>query len=122
MNKKALTCGILIGGVVGAAAALLSAPLSGKELRNQVKNSKGEWIKIANDLKENAIEIKDSVSKLSQEGKTIFQELAGDVKTAVQEWQQEIQPNKEAMQEEMEEIQNTIARLEQKLKEDKATV
>lgn len=40
MNGKALVTGILVGGVVGAATALLTAPSSGKELRTQVKESK----------------------------------------------------------------------------------
>ncbi|MBS4204179.1 YtxH domain-containing protein [Lederbergia citrea] len=122
MNKKALAYGILIGGVVGAATALLTAPLSGKELRNQVKDAKGEWIRIAQDIKEDAMEIKDSVTKLSIEGKEIIKELASDVKLAVEEWQRDIEPNKDAMREEMREIQHTIAQLEQKLQEEKTTV
>ncbi|MBW8349640.1 YtxH domain-containing protein [Bacillus sp. IITD106] len=122
MNTKALAYGVLIGGVVGAAAALLTAPSSGKELRNQLKESKGEWIRIAQDLKEDAIDIKNSVAKVSKEGKEIIKELAGDVKMAVEEWQKEIEPNISAMQEEMREIQNTISQLEQKLQENKSTV
>ncbi|MCR2821074.1 YtxH domain-containing protein [Lederbergia panacisoli] len=122
MNTKALAYGILVGGVVGAATALLTAPSSGKELRSQLKESKGEWIRIAQDLKEDAMDIKNSVAKVSKEGKEIIKELAGDVKMAVEEWQRDIEPNIEAMQEEMREIQNTIAQLEQKLQEEKSSV
>jgi len=122
LNSKALAYGILVGGVVGAATALLTAPSSGKELRNQLKESKSEWIRIAQDLKEDAMDIKNSVAKVSKEGKEIIKELAGDVKMAVEEWQRDIEPNIEAMQEEMKDIQNTIAQLEQKLQEEKSTV
>ncbi|MCJ8005905.1 YtxH domain-containing protein [Lederbergia wuyishanensis] len=122
MNTKALAYGILVGGVVGAATALLTAPSSGKEFRNQLKESKGEWVRIAQDLKEDAVDIKNSVAKVSKEGKEIIKELAGDVKMAVEEWQREIEPNISAMQKEMREIQDTIAQLEQKLQEEKSTV
>lgn len=119
MNKKALAYGILIGGVTGAVTALLTAPLSGRELRSQVKETKGEWIRIAHDLKEDAMEVKDSVARLSKEGKVIIQELASDVKIAVQEWQKDIEPNKDLLQDEMNEIRETIAQLELKLQETK---
>lgn len=122
MNKKMLTYGLLVGGAVGAAAALLYAPLSGKELRKQMRESKDEWIKIANEFKENATELKESVTKLSQDGKEIIKELATDVKIAVEEWQHEIEPTKEAMQTEIKNIQNTIAELESKLQEGKEAI
>ncbi|MFK4998216.1 YtxH domain-containing protein [Bacillus sp. N9] len=40
MNTKAFALGVFIGSAVGAAAALLTAPSSGKELRGQIKDSK----------------------------------------------------------------------------------
>lgn len=120
MNGKALTYGLIIGGAVGFATALLAAPLSGKELRSQMKESKENWVRIAQDLKEDANDIKDSVSKLSKEGREIIKELASDVKMAVDEWQHDIEPNRVALQEEMQEIQKTIAQLERKLQENKA--
>ncbi len=87
MNGKALITGILVGGVVGAATALLTAPSSGKELRTQVKESKNDWVKMATELKEDVMDIKDSVTKVSKEGKEVIKELAADVKVAVEEWQ-----------------------------------
>ncbi|GIN93180.1 hypothetical protein J6TS1_43370 [Siminovitchia terrae] len=122
MNKKMLTYGLFVGGAVGAAAALLYAPLSGKELRKQMRESKDEWIKIASEFKENATELKESVTKLSHDGKEIIKELATDVKMAVEEWQHEIEPTKEAMQTEIKNIQKTIAELENKLEEGKGVI
>ncbi len=122
MNKKMLTYGLLVGGAVGAAAALLYAPLSGKELRKQMRESKDEWIKIASEFKENATDLKESVTKLSLDGKEIIKELATDVKMAVEEWQHEIEPTKEAMQTEIKNIQKTIAELENKLEEGKGVI
>lgn len=119
MNKKMLTYGLVVGGVVGAATALLSAPLSGKDLRKQVKEAKNEWIRIANEFKVNAAEMKDSVTKLSKEGTAIIKELATDVKSVVEEWQQDIEPTKESMQQEIKNIQQTIADLEKKLQKGK---
>lgn len=122
MNKKLLTYGFIIGGAVGAATALLSAPLSGKELRSQVKETRDDWLRIANEFKENAAELKESVSSLTKDGKEIIQDLATDMKTAVAEWQQDIEPTKEAMQNEIKNIQQTISELEGKLQEGKEKI
>ncbi|MFD0673997.1 YtxH domain-containing protein [Cohnella sp. GCM10027633] len=40
-NNKGTMKGVLIGGIVGAAAALLLAPKSGKELRGDIKDKYG---------------------------------------------------------------------------------
>lgn len=116
MNKKGFILGVLVGGVAGACAALLTTPVSGENLRGQIKDSTNDWMKMANDIKGDAIELKESVSNLTKEGKEIFTELATDVKVAVQEWQQDISSNRENLQKEMQEIQDTIAKLEQQFK------
>ncbi|MDQ0174787.1 YtxH domain-containing protein [Bacillus chungangensis] len=115
MNKKSFSLGILIGGALGAAAALLYSPSSGKELRLQIKETTNEWTKIMIDLKNNANDLKDSVSKLTKEGKDIIKEISHDVKTAVNDWQKQTEPNKERLQEEVIKIQKTLEELEQKL-------
>lgn len=115
MNKKSFSLGILIGGALGAAAALLYSPSSGKELRLQIKETTNEWTKIMNDLKNNANDLKDSVTKLTKEGKDIIKEISHDVKTAVNDWQKQTEPNKERLQEEVIKIQKTLEELEQKL-------
>jgi len=54
-NKSEFMLGLVIGGVVGAAAALLYAPKSGAETRDQLKQ-KGEELKDgAHDLVERAV-------------------------------------------------------------------
>lgn len=47
--------GAIIGGVVGAAAALLLAPKSGKELRNTLNNQAGSILEKSIQLRENAM-------------------------------------------------------------------
>lgn len=39
LNGKDFVIGVLIGGIIGAAAALLLAPKSGRELRNELTDS-----------------------------------------------------------------------------------
>jgi len=72
-NKSEFMLGLVIGGVVGAAAALLYAPKSGAETRDQLKQ-KGEELKDgAHDLVERAVHraeeigttVKDRTSSLA---------------------------------------------------------
>ncbi|MDQ0196968.1 YtxH domain-containing protein [Neobacillus ginsengisoli] len=74
-NKKAGTSnsfllGAIIGGMVGAAAALLFAPKSGKELRNSINNQTGPLVEKTIQLRENVVnksnEIVTKTSSLSQ--------------------------------------------------------
>lgn len=63
--------GALIGGMVGAATALLFAPKSGKELRNSLNNQTGSLKEKTIQLRENVLnkssEIVNKTSSLSQD-------------------------------------------------------
>ncbi len=44
MSKgRSLAAGLIVGGVIGGVAALLTAPTSGKNLRGQLKANCGKW-------------------------------------------------------------------------------
>ena len=63
--------GLLIGGLVGAAAALLLAPQPGEEIREE--------------LREKGIELKERVMELSEEARKKAEELQSESRTIVQE-------------------------------------
>ncbi len=120
LNKKAFSIGLFIGGTIGAVTSLLSAPSSGKKLREELKNSTNEWIEILSELKTNANELKDSLTNLSIEGKEIVRDLSSDIKTTVEQWRNNIEPNKRQLQSELREIQQTLEDLEQKFHNESA--
>lgn len=77
--SKGLAIGMIIGGAVGAAIALLLAPKSGKELRRDLAERGGEFYDRASDFaKEQSLKVGDYVN----EGKVRADEL---VRTARQQ-------------------------------------
>ncbi|WP_158598228.1 YtxH domain-containing protein [Falsibacillus albus] len=123
MNKKIFSYGLLFGTAIGAVSALLSAPSSGKELRTQLQESGDEWLNTLKEIKVNVQGLKDSVAKVSKEGKDTILQLTSDIKEIVQQWQLDSKPNKDQLKLEIAEIQQTIAELESEIhKSDKTTV
>lgn len=69
-SSNSFLLGAIIGGVVGAAAALLLAPKSGKEIRNTFSNQAGSLIDKTTSIRENVMtksnELVSKGSSLSQ--------------------------------------------------------
>ncbi|WP_064092671.1 YtxH domain-containing protein [Rossellomorea aquimaris] len=89
INSKDFMIGTLIGGFVGAAAALLLAPKSGKDLRNDLneqavvwKDKTGQWkdtaVEKSNELAAVAKEKSSAISKTVQEQSN---NVVGKIKT-----------------------------------------
>ncbi|GIN37979.1 YtxH domain-containing protein [Heyndrickxia oleronia] len=120
MNKKSLLFGLIVGGVAGSITALLSAPSSGKELRQQLTNSKDEWIATVKDMTKNANELKKSIHVLTTEGKEMAVQFITDVKSSISEWQNNIETNKENIYSEVQSLRDTIEQLESQIKKEKS--
>jgi gas vesicle protein len=69
----AFLSGFLIGGLIGAAAALLFAPQSGEETRAMIRDK--------------SIEIKEKVEQTAEDARAKAEELARDAKTKAEELQ-----------------------------------
>lgn len=76
-TAKGLLLGFLAGGLVGAAVALLYAPKSGRELRNDIRLKKDELL---DDTSEYLQIAKTKASDLINEGKRKSEELISDAK------------------------------------------
>lgn len=74
---KGILLGFVTGSVVGAALALLFAPKSGRELRNDIKLKKDEFL---DDTSEYLQIAKTKASDLINEGKRKSEELISDAK------------------------------------------
>ncbi|MRG87730.1 YtxH domain-containing protein [Salinibacillus xinjiangensis] len=96
INSKDFLLGTLIGGIVGASAALLLAPKSGKELRHdlnegahQVRERAGEWKDVAyekgTEWRQIAREKTDQISSNLSEKTKDFSERVKDTKDQIQD-------------------------------------
>ncbi|MFA7229315.1 MAG: YtxH domain-containing protein [Melioribacteraceae bacterium] len=77
---KGLLIGFLTGAAVGSIIALLFAPKSGKELREDIKNKSQDFIEDADEYISKA---KDKASQLINEGKKKSEKLVADTKEKV---------------------------------------
>ncbi|MEO8447023.1 MAG: YtxH domain-containing protein [bacterium] len=76
-NSNAFILGILTGGLLGAAAALLYAPQTGKQLRKDINYKKDELLNEASNVVDNAkkrasgiiAEAKESAMQIVEDGK-----------------------------------------------------
>jgi len=76
-TAKGLLLGFITGGIVGAALALLYAPKSGRELRNDIRMKKDELL---DDTSEYLQIAKTRATDLINEGKRKSEELISDAK------------------------------------------
>lgn len=77
---KGLLIGFLTGAAVGSIVALLFAPKSGKELREDIKNKSQDFMEDAEAYLSNA---KEKASQLINEGKKKSERLVADAKEKV---------------------------------------
>ncbi len=76
-KSKGLFIGFFAGGIIGAAIALLYAPKTGREMREQIRNKKDELI---DDTSEYLQVAKTKASDMINEGKRKSEELISDAK------------------------------------------
>jgi gas vesicle protein len=72
--------GLLIGGLIGAAAAMLFAPMSGKRLRKKIGQKKDDILDDVNQYVETG---KEKAEELFREGKEKVESLIEDAKKIV---------------------------------------
>jgi len=72
--------GVFIGGLIGSVAALLFAPISGKQLRRKIKDKTEEIVEDAEELYHTG---KEKAEELYNEGRKKAASIAQDVKKIV---------------------------------------
>ncbi|MDL0436785.1 YtxH domain-containing protein [Niallia sp. SS-2023] len=116
MSGKTFLSGFIIGGLAAAAATLFTTPVSGKEARKACVDNSKAFLKEFKDLKEDLIEIKDSIASASKEGKNVIGTFVEDIKESLEQWKTEIQPHQEQLKIELNQIEQTVTELENDLK------
>lgn len=115
MKAKNVLAGMIVGGVVAGIATLLAAPKSGYETRRTLLANKDEYLGSIKDIKDAAVELKNTVATASREGKDSIQTFITDVKTAIFEWKLQTEENMQGLQEDIKELEDSIKDLETEL-------
>lgn len=121
MKAKSLLLGFLVGGTTACIGTLLSAPASGKETRNYLKENKECLKKQLIEVKKQLIDLKNSVVVASKEGKETIASFSSDVKTCINNWKRDILPHQQELQKEIQAIETAIQELETNLSKNKPT-
>ncbi|MDX8045715.1 YtxH domain-containing protein [Gracilibacillus sp. S3-1-1] len=114
INAKSLVLGVLAGGIVGAAATLLTTPKAGKELRTDVKEKGDDAIRYINHLTSEGVDIKEQITKTSKEGAALIKDLSVDIKNSIESWKKTVEPHQKNIQKYLTQIEESLKELEEK--------
>src|SRR5699024_2670895 len=89
---KSLLLGFVVGGIISAGTALLSALKSGKELRMQVKNQGLEWRNKFEYINCDDHRVKDQIVEKSKEGLEMKVKLLKEMKESISELKSAVEP------------------------------
>lgn len=109
---KSLFLGLLIGGAAGTALALLSAPKSGQELKETISANSDKVKKALDSFKNESALLKNQVVQTTKESAIVLKDFSKDVKTSIDTWKKEIEPNKSNIIDELKSIEESIQKLE----------
>ncbi|PLR77979.1 hypothetical protein CU633_07685 [Bacillus sp. V3-13] len=121
MKAKSLLLGFLVGGVAAGITTLLTAPASGRTTRKYLQENKDLLMSNVRILKDDLMDLKNSASQASMEGKAAISSLSSDLKHSIADWKNAIRPNKQELQKEMKKIEDTISELELSLNRQKTS-
>lgn len=107
--------GLIVGGIVGGIATLLTTPSSGKELRANLQANRKRLDTTLQQLKNESIILKNQMKEAAIEGTQVVKEVSADIKNAINQFKQEIEPHKIELQKEIDEVEKKIKQLEQTL-------
>lgn len=116
---KSFAVGFFVAGTVSAATALVLAPTSGRDIRVKVKEQGAEWKRIAEDIIQDGLRLKDQIAKTSKEGVALINDLTDEMKTSIEEWKEAIEPHQENIYDYLEQIEASIKDLEDKIQKQK---
>lgn len=112
---KSILLGLVVGGVIGAGATLLSTPKSGKDLRLRVQNRGLEWKEMLQNIKNDSMRLKEKIVETSKEGATMITQLTKEMKESIKEWKGAVEPHQENIQQYLEQIETSLKDLENKV-------
>ncbi|KMJ57924.1 hypothetical protein AB685_13900 [Bacillus sp. LL01] len=115
MNGKSFIYGILLGGTIAGISTLLTTPTSGATRRAQVKSAARNIQSTLNELKQEAIQVKDQVAQALEEGKATVGNIAEEIQVSVDLWQNSIKPHQESIQQNIANLEKELENLEKEM-------
>ncbi|GGH73238.1 hypothetical protein GCM10010978_10920 [Compostibacillus humi] len=117
MSKtKSLVYGLVLGSSIAAAVTLLTAPVSGRDLRGRMREQAADVKEVLANLLEDGIRLKKQIRQTSKESAVLIKELTDDIKKSVEEWKETIEPHQETIHSYLEQIESSLKELEEKVK------
>lgn len=118
MNFKSIGVGLLAGTLVSGVAVLLTAPTSGKELRNSCQSSMNSLRQSAKQLSREGLEIKDQAVETFKISGDILKTASSEIKHSIDQWQEETAPSIDRIKSEVEDVQKNVEELQKLVKKD----
>ncbi|MFX3673789.1 MAG: YtxH domain-containing protein [Paenisporosarcina sp.] len=115
MKVSTFLFGLATGVLAGSTAVLFSTPLSGSQLRTNLKTTSSDWKEKLSDLKFQFSDLKQSITNLTRESKVQVPQTVAELKKSVQKWQSDTAPIQENLKTEIESIQMAMKELEKSL-------
>lgn len=97
-SGRSLLTGLFVGGIIGGAAVLLTAPSSGKQLREKMKTNYDSFEETIKRLKSDGLALKDQLIKAAKESTDVIKDVGGELQTSIKKWQEEIKPHQQDLQ------------------------
>lgn len=107
-SGRSLLTGLFVGGIIGGAAVLLTAPSSGKQLREKMKTNYDSFEETIKRLKSDGLALKDQLIKAAKESTDVIKDVGGELQTSIKKWQEEIKPHQQDLQKEIADIEEKI--------------
>ena len=114
-SGRSLLTGLFVGGIIGGAAVRLTAPSSGKQLREKMKTNYDSFEETIKRLKSDGLALKDQLIKAAKESTDVIKDVGGELQTSIKKWQEEIKPHQQDLQKEIADIEEKIRQLEKTL-------
>ena len=115
MKTSHFLLGVMTGAATAAAAVIFTAPKSGTELRQGIKNQTSTTKLQLAEVKNQTNNVKYAIQTLTNEVKNNIPVIINDVKSSVQNFQNDIQPNLANLQQYTNNLNETLNEIKQQV-------
>ena len=112
MKVQTFFTGLAVGIAAGMAAAIMTAPQPGKQLRSNIARNTSVWKDQLVDVKNEASNVKQSITSFSIEAKNNIPQIINELKETITTFKAEIEPEASNLKQEIEILQNSINEFE----------
>lgn len=112
MKAQTFFTGLAVGLVTGMAAAIMTAPQAGKQLRSNIARNTAVWKEQLAGVKNETSNVKQSIENFSMEAKNNIPQIINEFKETITTFKTNIEPDASKLKQEIESLQNTISEIE----------